>query len=141
MKAETVYIEDMEIGMSRSHTKTISKADIEAFGEVSGDRNPVHFDEAYAATTPFKTCIAHGILTGALLSTVLGMKLPGAGAIYMSQSFKFRAPVRAGETVTATATVREIDPIKRRVTLDCTCHVGDLLVLDGEAKALAPSRG
>ena len=128
MKAETVYIEDMEVGMSRSHSKTITKADIEAFGEISGDRNPVHFDEDYAATTPFETCIAHGILTGALLSTVMGMKLPGAGAIYMSQSFRFLAPVRVGETVTATATVREINTAKCRVILDCTCHVGDKLV-------------
>src|ERR1700749_2791454 len=136
----TYYIDDLKPGMSESYTRTVTEADIQKFGEVSGDMNPAHFDEAYAAKTPFKTRIAHGVLSASYISTVLGMKMPGPGTIFMSVSCRFRAPVRIGETVTATCTVREVNQEKRRVIFDCACKVGDTTVLDGEALVMAPPR-
>ena len=127
------YLEDLEIGMSASFSKTVTEADIVLFAGVTGDTNPVHLDEEFARGTMFEGRIAHGMLTAGFISTVLGTKLPGPGAIYMSQSLKFKAPVRAGETVTATCTVAEIDREKRRVKLDCFCTVAGKTVLEGEA--------
>jgi len=131
-------VEDLKPGMSESFTKTVTEADIQAFGEVSGDMNPAHFDEAYAATTPFKTRIAHGMLSASYISTILGMKMPGPGTIFMSLTVRFKAPVRIGETVVTTCTVRETVPEKRRVMFDCVCRVGDTVVVEGEAMVMAP---
>jgi 3-hydroxybutyryl-CoA dehydratase len=131
-------VEDLKPGMSESFTKTVTEADIQAFGEVSGDMNPAHFDEAYAATTPFKTRIAHGMLSASYISTILGMKMPGPGTIFMSLTVRFKAPVRIGETVVTTCTVRETVPEKRRVVFDCVCRVGDTIVVEGEAMVMAP---
>lgn len=136
----TIYIEDMEIGLARSISKTITDAEIDMYAQVSEDYNPLHLDDEYAKGTMFKGRIAHGMLTSALLSAIIGEQLPGHGAIYMSQNLKFLAPVRPGDHVTATVTVAEITPEKKRVRLDCACRVGDKLVLTGEALVLAPSR-
>jgi 3-hydroxybutyryl-CoA dehydratase len=126
--------------MSASFTKTVSESDVEKFGEVSGDMNPVHFDEEYAKTTMFKGRIAHGVLSASYISTVLGMQMPGPGTIFMNVSCRFRAPVRIGETVTATCTIREVNQDRRRVIFDCVCKVGDKTVVDGEALVMAPER-
>jgi 3-hydroxybutyryl-CoA dehydratase len=134
------YIEDLKPGMSESFSKTIGERDVALFGEISGDMNPVHFDEAYAKQTVFKGRIAHGVLSLALLSTVLGMKMPGPGTIFLSQSTRFKAPVRIGDTVTAVCTVREVTPAKRRVIFDCVCKVRDTVVVEGEALVMTPSR-
>lgn len=136
----TICIEEIEIGMSRSLSKTIGDAEIRAFAEISADHNPVHLDEAYARETIFEGRIAHGMLTAALISAVIGEQLPGHGTVYLAQSLRFRAPVRPGDRVEATVSVKEIDHGRRRVTLDCRCAVGDRTVLDGEALVLAPSR-
>ena len=134
------YIEDLKPGMSESFTKTVTERDIELFGEVSGDVNPVHFDEDFAKGTIFKGRIAHGVLSASYISTVLGMKMPGPGTIFMSLTTRFKAPVRIGDTVTATCTVREVVADKRRVLFDCVCKVGDVTVVDGEALVMAPAR-
>jgi 3-hydroxybutyryl-CoA dehydratase len=136
----TIYLEDLEIGMSRELTKQISDRDITLFAEISTDHNPVHLDEDYAKATPFKGRIAHGILTAALISAVIGNQLPGQGTIYLEQSLKFRRPVRPGDSVRAVVTVKAIDPDRGRVTLETSCFVGDTMVLVGEALVLAPSR-
>ncbi len=136
----TYYIDDLKPGMSESYTHTVTEADIQKFGEISGDTNPVHFDEAFAATTPFKTRIAHGVLSSAYISTVLGMKMPGPGTIFMQLLTRFKAPVRIGDTVVATCTVREVIPEKRRVGFDCVCKVGETVVVEGEALVMAPAR-
>ena len=133
-------LEDLEIGMSASFAKTITDADILMFAGVSGDTNPVHLNEEFAGATPFKGRIAHGMLTASLISTALGTKLPGAGCVYLSQTMKFLAPVRAGETVRAVVTVKEIEQEKRRVTLDTVCRVGGRDVMIGEAKLVIPAR-
>ena len=136
----TYYIDDLKPGMSESFTKTISERDIQLFGEVSGDTNPVHFDEEFAKTTMFKGRIAHGMLSASYISTVLGMQMPGPGTIFMSLTTRFKAPVRIGETVVTTCTVREVNAEKRRVIFDCVCKVGDTTVVEGEAMVMAPSR-
>ncbi len=136
----TIPIEDLEIGMTRSVTKTITDRDIELFAEVSDDRNPVHLCDDYAADTIFHGRIAHGMLTAALFSAVIGEQLPGHGTIYLEQSLRFVRPVRPGDSVTATVTVTGIDLRHRRATLDCRATVRDKTVLQGSALVLAPSR-
>jgi 3-hydroxybutyryl-CoA dehydratase len=136
----TYYIDDLKPGMSESFAKTVTERDIALFGEVSGDVNPVHFDESFAKSTIFKGRIAHGVLSASYISTVLGMKMPGPGTIFMSLTTRFKAPVRIGDTVVATCTVRELNAEKRRVVFDCVCKVGEVTVVDGEAMVMAPSR-
>jgi 3-hydroxybutyryl-CoA dehydratase len=133
-------IEDMAIGMSAETSKTITDADIVLFAGVSTDFNAVHMDEEYARTTPFGGRIAHGMLSASLLSAVLGNQLPGPGVIYMSQSLRFRAPVRIGDTVHARVTVKEVIAEKCRVVLDTVCTVLDKVVIDGEAMVMTTSR-
>ncbi len=140
MPRGTICIEDIEIGMVRYLRKTITDRDITLFAEVSTDHNPVHLDESYAQDTIFQGRVAHGMLTAALISAVIGEQLPGHGAVYLGQSLKFMAPVRPGDTVYAEVKVVSIDHAKRRVTLETHCAVGDTVVLKGEALVLAPSR-
>ena len=136
----TYYIDELKPGMSESFSKTVTERDIQLFGEVSGDVNPVHFDEDFASKTIFKGRIAHGVLSASYISTVLGMKMPGPGTIFMSLTTRFKAPVRIGDTVTATCTVRDVNLEKRRVVFDCVCKVGETTVVDGEAMVMAPAR-
>jgi 3-hydroxybutyryl-CoA dehydratase len=133
-------LNELEVGMSASFAKTITDADILMFAGVSGDTNPVHLNEEFAGGTAFKGRIAHGMLTGSLISTALGTKLPGAGCIYLAQTMRFLAPVRAGETVRAVVTVKEIEQEKGRVTMETVCKVGGKDVLIGEAKLLVPKQ-
>jgi 3-hydroxybutyryl-CoA dehydratase len=136
-----LYFEDLSVGQSAETTKIVGAADVEAFAAVSGDTNPVHLDEAYALTTPFQGRIAHGMLSAAYISAVLGTKLPGPGAIYMTQSLRFRRPVKIGDAVTARATISALDAEKGRVTLDTVCQVNGKAVVDGEAVVMLPRRG
>ena len=140
MTQQGYTIEELSVGQSADFTKTVTEDVIEKFAEVSGDTNPVHMDAAYAATTPFKERIAHGILSASFISAVLGTLLPGPGAIFMSQSIRFRAPVKIGDTVTARCTVTEVITEKKRVKLACECKVGDTVVVDGEAMLMVPSK-
>ncbi len=130
------YLEDLRVGMSAVFGKTITEADIQSFAGVSGDTNPLHLHDDFARGTMFKGRIAHGMLSASFISTVVGTKLPGPGAVYVSQTLNFRAPVRVGDCVTARATIREILAEKRRVKFDTVCTVGDKVVLDGEATIL-----
>ena len=134
------YIDELKPGMSASFEKTVTERDVELFGEVSGDMNPVHFDEEFARKTIFRGRNAHGVLCLSYISTVLGMKMPGPGTIFMSATSRFKAPVRIGETVVTQCTVREVVPEKRRVLFDCVCKVGETTVVEGEALVMAPVR-
>lgn len=136
----TIYLEDLEVGLSREIGKTITEQVINAFAELSEDRNPLHLDEAYAKSTLFGTRIAHGMLGAALFSGVIGEQLPGHGTVYLAQDLKFLAPVLLGEHVIARVTVAEIHTEKRRVVLDCEAMVGEKTVIKGKATVLAPSR-
>ena len=135
------FFEDLELGMEASHEKTVSEDDIASFAEVSGDYNPVHMDEDYAAGTFFKSRIAHGMLTASFISTVLGTRLPGPGCIYLSQNLRFLAPVRIGDTVKALARVASLDMSRRRAQFACHCEVNGKIVVEGEAMVFVPSRG
>jgi len=134
------YIEDLTIGQAATYTRTVTENDIQQFGAVSGDLNPLHFDDEYAKTTIFRGRIAHGMLSLSYLSTVLGTQLPGAGSIFLGATVRFKAPVRIGDTVKATCAVREINSQKGRVSFDCRCKVGDIVVIEGEAMVKVPSR-
>ena len=134
------FFEDLAIGMEASFAKTVTEADILGFADVTGDKNPVHLDEAYAAKTMFKTRIAHGMLTASYISAVFGMELPGPGAIYVSQTLNFRGPVRIGDRVIAKVTLVELFPVKRRARFDCLCTVDGKSVLEGEAVMMVPGR-
>lgn len=133
-------LEDLEVGTTASFAKTVTDADIVMYAGVSGDTNPVHLDADYAEGTMFKSRIAHGMLTASFISAVLGARMPGPGSIYLSQSLKFRAPVRIGDTIRATATVTAIDEKRKRVTLETVCTHGDTVVIEGEAMVMVPSR-
>ena len=134
------YIDEINEGMTAVFSKTVTEADIVLFAGVSGDTSPVHLDEDYARPTMFKGRIAHGMLTAGFISAVFGTKLPGPGCIYMSQSLKFKAPVRAGDTVVARVTATAVDRDKARVTFATTCKVKDAVVLEGEAMLMVPRR-
>ena len=134
------YIEDLDIGMSAVFGKTVSEADIAAFAGVSGDTNPIHLHDGFARTTRFGERIAHGMLGGSFISTVIGTKLPGPGSLYVSQTLNFRAPVKIGDTVTARVEIVDIDHTRRRVRLRTECRCGDVVVIDGEAVVMAPRR-
>lgn len=134
------YFEDLSLGMSESYTRTITEADVQQFAEVSGDTNPAHLDEDFAATTRFEKRIAHGMLSASFISTLVGTKLPGPGCLYMSQTLKFRAPVFIDDEVTATISITDLNKRRGYVTFSTTCVVGDTDVIRGEAMMLVPRR-
>lgn len=134
------YFEELTVGMSASISRTVTDADITLFSGITGDTNPIHLNQTYAETTRFKGRIAHGMLTGGLISAVLGTRLPGPGVIYISQNMQFRAPVNVGDTVTARVTISEILPDKARIKALTQCFVGDRMVVDGEAVLMVPSQ-
>ena len=141
MNAQNGYdIEDLQPGMSASLAKTITDADIVLFSAVSTDTNAVHLNEEFAKTTMFGERIAHGMLTAGLISAVLGNRLPGPGTIYLGQTLKFKAPVRPGDTVTATATVKEVIVEKKRAIIETVCTVNGKVVIEGEATMMCTSR-
>ena len=133
-------IGEMSVGMSAEMSKTITSEGIIAFAEATGDFNPVHVDEEAGKASLFGERIAHGMLGAGLISAVLGMKLPGAGALYLSQTLKFVKPVKIGDTITARAEVVEVIAAKKRVRLMTTVRnqAGDTVI---EGEALAKVRG
>lgn len=132
-------IKEMKIGDCASVSKTISESDVYMFAGITGDLNPAHTDEVAAGKTMFKTRIAHGMLGAGFISAVLGMYLPGPGTIYLGQELKFTAPMRIGDTITATVTVEEIIPEKNRVILDTTVvNQEGSVVIVGKATVMPP---
>lgn len=134
------YFDELTVGQSAEMMRVVGSADIEAFAEVSGDTNPVHLDEAYARGTTFGGRIAHGMLSAAYISAILGTKLPGPGAIYLSQQLRFRRPVKIGDPVVARVTVKELDDKRGHATLTTVCEVNGKTVVDGEAVVMVPRR-
>ena len=131
---------DLRVGMSASFAKTITEADIVLFAAVSGDNNALHINAEYAETTIFKTRIAHGMLSASVISAAIANKLPGPGSIYLSQSLRFLAPVRAGDTVHAVIEVKEIVSERFRVLLSTECTVRGVVVISGVALVLLPAK-
>ena len=136
-----LFLEDLKPGMTAMFGKTVTEADIAGFAGVSGDTNPIHLHDGFARSTRFGQRIAHGMLSGSFISTVVGTKLPGPGCIYVSQLLKFKAPVRIGDTVTARVEVTALTPEKKFATFKTTCSVAGKIVMDGEATLMVPSKG
>lgn len=134
------FIEDLNVGMAKEASDVVTGVMIEQFAAVSGDNNPLHLDEDYAAGTQFKGRIAHGMLSASFISAVIGTGLPGPGAVYMSQNLKFRAPVRIGDVVVTRAEISEVNIEKKRVTLRTSCTVNGKAVIEGEALVMVSSR-
>jgi 3-hydroxybutyryl-CoA dehydratase len=131
----------IQTGDCASLSKTFSEKDVLTFAEISGDRNPVHIDAAFASSTRFERQLVHGMLTAGLISAVLGMQLPGPGSIYLKQELNFRAPVYFGDTITATVTVIKVREDKPIITVEtiCTNQDGET-VIDGEAVLMLPRK-
>ena len=134
------FFEDLAVGMQASYTRIVGDGDIQAYAVVTGDDNPMHLDETFAAATQFNGRIAHGMLTAGYLSAIFGTRLPGPGCIYVSQTLNFRAPVRIGDEVTATVVINELVPAKRRALFACDCSVAGKTVLQGLAVLMVPQR-
>jgi 3-hydroxybutyryl-CoA dehydratase len=134
------YLEDLAEGMSAVTARTVTDADVTLFAGISGDTNPLHINEEFAARTRFGARIVHGMLTTSLWSTLIGTRLPGPGSAWLKQETTFTHPVHAGETVTATVTVTRIEPEKQRVHLACACTVAGKTVAVGTAVVWVPRR-
>ena len=131
--------DEITIGQTAVYSKAVEERDLQLFAAVSGDLNPVHLDAAYAATTAFGERIAHGMLTGAVISAALAMKLPGPGTIYRAQELRFRLPVTIGDTLTVELEVTGKQDRRNTVTLDCKAYNQDRkLVASGTAEVIPP---
>jgi 3-hydroxybutyryl-CoA dehydratase len=135
-----LFFEDLSVGQTAEITRVVEAHDLTAFAQVSGDTNPVHLDEDYARTTPFQGRIAHGMLSAAYISAVLGTRLPGPGAIYLNQTLKFRRPVKIGDAVTARVSVAALDERRAHATITTVCIVDGRNVVEGEAVVMVPRR-
>ena len=134
------FYEDLSLGMREAMLKTVMNEDVIGFATLSGDHNPVHLSDHFARKTRFGERIAHGLYTASLISAVLGMRLPGPGAIYLSQTLNFRGPVRIGDVVSVSVEVVDMVEKGHRVRLACECRVDGKIVLDGEALVMVPAR-
>lgn len=137
---KSLAFEDIHVGMRETMMKTVMDTDVIGFAQLSGDDNPIHLSDDFAATTRFGQRIAHGLYTASLISAVLGTRLPGPGAVYRSQTLNFHAPVKIGDVVTIIVQVIETVPAGRKVRLHCEALVDGTVVLDGEAVISVPSR-
>jgi 3-hydroxybutyryl-CoA dehydratase len=127
-------INDIKIGMKESYSKVITQEMVNTFGEITGDKNPIHMDEDYASKSRFKKRIAHGLLSAAFFSAIFGTKIPGEGCVYVSQSLQFLKPVYIGDEVIAITTVYDVDIENRRVFFDTVCKVKNKNVIIGRAE-------
>lgn len=137
---KSYYFEDLSVGMRETIMKTVMADDVVGFATLSGDHNPIHLSDHFARKTRFGGRIAHGLYTASLISAVLGMRLPGPGAVYLSQTLNFRGPVRIGDVVIVSVEVAELVADGRRCKLACECVVDGKVVLDGEALVMVPAR-
>ena len=140
MQISNVTFDEIAISDTATYTRLITNQEVEAFAAISGDHNPLHLDPEYATTTAFGECIAHGMLTGALISAAIAMQLPGPGSVYLSQNIQFRAPVFLGDTLTVTLKVTNKHGKRPWVTLSCNVENQDgKAVAKGEAQVAAPT--
>jgi 3-hydroxybutyryl-CoA dehydratase len=137
---KTHYFEDLRVGMREVLMKTVMNEDVIGFANLSGDHNPIHRSDHFARKSRFGGRIAHGLYTASLISAVLGMYLPGPGAVYLSQTLNFRAPVKIGDVLTLSVEVVELIAASRRAKLHCECIADGKVVLDGQAWVMVPVR-
>jgi len=134
----TLYFEDLAVGMRETLLKTVENEDVIGFAELSGDHNPIHLSDHFARKTRFGERIVHGLYTASLISALIGMRLPGPGAVYISQTLHFRGPVKIGDVVEVSVEVAELTEKGRRVRLLCECRVDGRIVLDGQGLLTVP---
>ncbi|MFM5870375.1 MaoC family dehydratase [Aeromonas veronii] len=134
----TDVINAFSVGMTESYSQTITDSDIKSFSGISGDKNPVHMSDDFALNTQFKRRIAHGLMSASYFSALFGMKIPGPGCVYLSQSLKFLKPVYIGDTVTAKVTITKLNKRSRRFTFETCCYVDGVEVIVGEAEIFLP---
>jgi 3-hydroxybutyryl-CoA dehydratase len=139
-QVRSLVFEELAVGMREVLMKTVMETDVIGFALLSGDDNPIHLCDTYAANTKFGQRIAHGLYTASLISAVLGTRLPGPGAVYRSQTLNFHAPVTIGDVVTVVVEVVELVPQGRKVRLRCEALIDNKVVLDGEAVVSVPGR-
>ena len=137
---KTHCFEDLSVGMRETLMKTVMGTDVIGFATLTGDHNPIHLSDHYARKTRFGERIAHGLYTASLISAVVGMRMPGPGAVYISQTLNFKAPVKIGDVVCVSVEVAEMTETGRRVRLICECVVDGKVVLEGEALVSVPAR-
>ncbi len=135
---QILYFDDLTVGMRETIRKRVENEDVIGFAELSGDHNPIHLSEHFARKTRFGGRIVHGLYTASLISAVIGMRLPGPGAVYISQTLNFIGPVKIGDLVDSSVEVVELTERGRRVRLHCECRVGAKIVLDGEGVLSVP---
>ncbi len=135
---QSLYFEDLAVGMRETLQKTVENEDVIGFAELSGDHNPIHLSEHFARKTRFGERIVHGLYTASLISAVIGMRLPGPGSVYISQTLNFRGPVKIGDVVDVSVEVIELTEKGRRVRLLCECKVDGRIVVDGEGVLSVP---
>ena len=135
---QTYTFDELAVGMREHLRKTVENEDVIRFAELSGDHNPIHLSEHFARKTRFGGRIVHGLYTASLISAVIGMRLPGPGAVYISQTLNFRGPVKIGDVIDVAVEVIDLTAKGRRVRLRCECRVGDSVVLDGEGILSVP---
>ena len=133
-------IHEIQVGMTESSSHIVTNQDIISFAKISGDKNPVHLDEEFAATTQFKKRIAHGLMSSSYFSALFGTRLPGRGCVYVSQNLNFKRPVYINDEVIAKIEVIRIDKKKRRVFFDTICTVKDKVIIDGQAELYIPPK-
>lgn len=139
-QVRSLVFEELAVGMREVLMKTVMETDVVGFAQLSGDDNPIHLCDTYAANTKFGQRIAHGLYTASLISAVLGTRLPGPGAVYRPQTLNFHAPVTIGDVVTVVVEVVELVPQGRKVRLRCEALIDNKVVLDGEAVVSVPGR-
>ena len=140
VKFKVTSFDDLEIGSEGTYSKTLAERDIALFGDTSGDINPLHFDETYAGQTMFKGRIAHGMWSAGLISTCIGTVMPGPGCVYMGQELTFRLPVKIGDRLTASVTIKEKNEKRKFVVIDCKVrNQHGKVVVVGDAKVMPPA--
>ena len=135
---KSVAFNDIQPGDYACLARVIDEETVSVFAELSGDKNPVHLDEDFAAASRFKRRIAHGLISASYFSALFGTKLPGVGCVYVSQNLNFKRPVYLDDEVLATVTVEKIDSIARKVFFKTVCKVNNKTVIDGEAVLYVP---
>ncbi len=139
-KFKSTSFDDLEIGAEGTYSKTLTERDIALFGDTSGDINPLHFDEVYASQTMFKGRIAHGMWSAGLISTCIGTVMPGPGCVYMGQELRFKLPVKIGDRLTASVTIKEKNEKRKYVVIDCrVSNQHGKIVVSGDAKVMPPA--
>jgi 3-hydroxybutyryl-CoA dehydratase len=138
LEFQSLNFDELKLGMRESLRKTVANQDVIGFAELSGDHNPIHLSDHFARHTRFGERIVHGLYTASLISAVIGMRLPGPGAVYISQTLNFRGPVKIGDVIEVNVEVIELIEKGRRVRLKCECLVDGKVVLDGEGLLSVP---